>query len=409
MKYFKFFSEYTRPYVFFAATNQPRLVINSLWLNLNVNPMSFQLKIPVVFIPLVLLLAMISTSNVFAQGKLAKIRFDKEVVNMDTIKEVDGPAAAVFTVYNDGDAVLRLLEVQASCGCTSKEYTLEPIEPGDSGFVKVIYDPVKRPGVFDKYVSVKCNDPERLETFLKIKGYVAPRPLRPDELFPHHLGSLLFKEGHRTFGTLSLGQKARDTFLLFNSSDQDIRLEKAAPRSKHTFFKTRLIPPSLGPGQEGMLEVTYDSRKRKDYGVLFDTVSFMTNDPEGHLKNLSVSVNIKEDFSSWNPKKRMKAARLSLNKDAYRFGLVKRGETLSTSFILKNDGQSDLIIRKVTSSCDCLQWDRFPERIPPGESREIKVMMATDELSGAQHKIITVITNDPENDQVFLRFIGSIN
>lgn len=361
------------------------------------------------FFSLILLLGVIPTSNLLAQGKLAKIRFDKEVINMDTIKEVDGPAAAVFKVYNDGNAVLRILDVQASCGCTSKEYTLEPIEPGDSGFVRVIYDPVKRPGIFDKYVSVKCNDPERLETFLKIKGYVQPRPLRPDERFPHHLGSLLFKEGHRTFGTLRLGEKARDTFLLFNNAGQEISLEKVGPEHKQAFIRTRLIPPSLGPGQEGMLEVSYDSKKRKDYGVLFDTVYFMTNDPEGNLKSLSVSVNIKEDFSSWNQDKRMKSARLSLNTDTFPFGVVKRGETLSTSFTLRNDGQSDLIIRKVTSSCACLHWDHFPERIPPGENRVIKVMMTTDDLSGAQHKIITLITNDPEKDQVFLRFIGSIN
>jgi hypothetical protein len=372
-------------------------------------PVSFPaMSIRLGMVQLLFLLAL-SPAMMNAQNRLPVIRFDREVISMDTINEVDGYASVVFKVYNDGNAVLRLLEVKASCGCTSEEYTRDPIPPQDSGFIRITYDPVQRPGKFNKYVSVKCNDPENIERFLQIQGFVRPRPLRPEERFPHALGSLLFEEGHRTFGTLKLGEKASDTFLLFNAADQAIKLQKGPPETRQKHLKVQLIPTAIGPAQEGMLIVDYDTRKRNDFGVLFDTVYFMTNDPAGGLKSLSVSVNIKEDFSSGSRNKRNTAPRLLLNNDAFRFGSVKRGETLTTSFVLKNDGQTELIIRKVTSSCTCLKWDQFPDRIPPGESREVNLAMQTNDLSGAQHKIITLITNDPENDQVFLRFIGNVN
>ena len=63
--------------------------------------------------------------------------------------------------------------VHASCGCTTPTWTKEPIEPGKKGSVTVAYNPLGRPGVFTKTITVFTNASEENVTLL-IKGEVIP-------------------------------------------------------------------------------------------------------------------------------------------------------------------------------------------------------------------------------------------
>ena len=56
-----------------------------------------------------------------------------------TIKEANGNVSHVFKIKNTGDAPLVLTRVIASCGCTTPEWTKEPIAPGKTGDIKITY------------------------------------------------------------------------------------------------------------------------------------------------------------------------------------------------------------------------------------------------------------------------------
>ncbi|MFA6877071.1 MAG: DUF1573 domain-containing protein, partial [Parabacteroides sp.] len=77
----------------------------------------------------------------------------------------------VFKIDNTGSAPLVLTRVIASCGCTTPEWTKEPIAPGKSGDVKLIYDPKNRPGPFTKTVSIYSNG-KKGSYILTIRGEV---------------------------------------------------------------------------------------------------------------------------------------------------------------------------------------------------------------------------------------------
>jgi hypothetical protein len=64
--------------------------------------------------------------------------------------------------------------VQASCGCTTPTWTKEPIEPGKSGSIVVTYNPLGRPGIFVKTITVYSNATDE-QTVLIIKGDVIPK------------------------------------------------------------------------------------------------------------------------------------------------------------------------------------------------------------------------------------------
>lgn len=98
------------------------------------------------------------------------IKFNETVWDFGVIKN-DRPAAHDFEFTNDGDGNLVIVDATAECGCTRPEYPEKPIAPGKKGKLKVTYNPVGRPGSFEKTVTVKTNGNPR-KTRLKIRGVV---------------------------------------------------------------------------------------------------------------------------------------------------------------------------------------------------------------------------------------------
>ncbi|MDE7152852.1 MAG: DUF1573 domain-containing protein [Muribaculaceae bacterium] len=117
------------------------------------------------------LTALLLAATMFAEGK-ANAQFKDKTHNFGTIREADGPVTTEFPFTNDGDAPLVIVSAVASCGCTSPEYPRKPVQPGESGVIKVTYDPAGRPGEFSKTITVRTPD-KRIK--LRIKGNVIPK------------------------------------------------------------------------------------------------------------------------------------------------------------------------------------------------------------------------------------------
>ena len=83
----------------------------------------------IIFIFMAILLA---TGIASAQNK-AVISADETSFDFGTIKEANGNVSHTFKIKNSGEAPLVLTRVIASCGCTTPEWTKEPIAPGASG------------------------------------------------------------------------------------------------------------------------------------------------------------------------------------------------------------------------------------------------------------------------------------
>jgi calcineurin-like phosphoesterase len=66
------------------------------------------------------------------------------------------PVTHIFEIENTGTEPLRLENVQASCGCTTPEWSFDPIAPGTSGTIKVGYNAAAE-GSFEKTVTVIYN------------------------------------------------------------------------------------------------------------------------------------------------------------------------------------------------------------------------------------------------------------
>lgn len=107
----------------------------------------------VIFIFMAILLA---TGMASAQKK-AVIAAETVTHDFGEIKESAGPVTHTFEISNPGDMPLVITRVIASCGCTTPEWTKEPIAPGKTGNIKITFDPAGRPGPFAKTISVYSN------------------------------------------------------------------------------------------------------------------------------------------------------------------------------------------------------------------------------------------------------------
>ena len=61
-----------------------------------------------------------------------------------------------FVLTNTGGGLLVIQDIITSCGCTKVEYSKEPVRPGGTLEVKVIYE-AEQAEHFNKTVTVYCN------------------------------------------------------------------------------------------------------------------------------------------------------------------------------------------------------------------------------------------------------------
>lgn len=98
-----------------------------------------------------------------AYEDLPTMDFDDTVHNFGNI--TDGQKATHdFKFVNNGKTPLIISYAKGSCGCTVAEYPKDPIAPGESGVMKVLFDSKDKSGHQEKSVSITTNSKRGLHT-----------------------------------------------------------------------------------------------------------------------------------------------------------------------------------------------------------------------------------------------------
>ena len=86
------------------------------------------------------------------------------------------PVYYSFEITNTGKTALKIDDVHATCGCTTPEWSREPIPAGETAKIKVGYNAAAE-GPFEKFISISYNSTQTKQ--LKIKGTVWKGPEGP--------------------------------------------------------------------------------------------------------------------------------------------------------------------------------------------------------------------------------------
>jgi len=320
--------------------------------------------------------------------------------NFGKFKEEAGRQTHEFLVTNSGTSPLVIQNIVASCGCTTPEWTKQPIPPGGKGVITAIYDPQNRPGAFNKTLSVYTNSKPEV-VVLSIKGEVIPREKTMEELYIFPVGSIRFESNHLAFTNVKKTEKKIRVMQVINPSKEPVKIEfESLPA--HLTLKAN--PETLKPGQKGIIEGTYDATKNDSWGNVSDMVKVKLNGVTQQNVFYYISANLVEDFSSLSKADLESAPVFKLASTTVDLGKIPGSTEKEVEFRFTNAGKRDLVIRHVRSTCGCtaVQQGTQGMGIKPGQSSSIKAKFNSGSYKGRVTKAIYVYTNDPKNSEVVL-------
>ncbi len=329
----------------------------------------------------------------------AKIEFEKTSHDFGTISETGGPAVYDFVFKNTGDAPLILNSVRASCGCTTPSWSRQPIAPGQTGSVKVSFDPRHRPGRFNKSITVNSNASNAVSS-LSIHGMVSSKPADPYAAYRYTVGKLKITANSLNLGSINNTATVEKALDIINTGEEPVTVTTTATPS---FMTVTVNPATLKKGEKGKITVKYNATAKKDWGFVSDKINVSVSpDAKGEI---SVVANIKEDFSNVKPEE---APAAKFSETSAELGVLTKNTTHKHEFYIQNDGKSDLIIHKIKTSDNTVTAHPARTVIKPGKKTKVNITLKTDEQPGKKVKIISFTLNDPKNTIVSYKLSGEI-
>ena len=228
----------------------------------------------------------------FTTRAQAVLQFETD--NHDFGKVAEGTIATYeFKFKNTGNQPAIIANVQASCGCTTPDWTKTPVLPGRYGIIKTMYSSSGRPGVFSKTVTVTSNATEPSKV-LTIKGAVLTKDEIKPTLTPAQLTQsphLVLNASSHDFGKMEVGQQPTARFTVRNIGKTELVLGALSSGCYCVGYKTS--PAPIAPGQSAVIELLYTQRQ---LGRVSDVVTISSNDVGGDAK-ITLTATIVRDLS----------------------------------------------------------------------------------------------------------------
>ncbi len=99
--------------------------------------------------------------------------------------------------------------------------------------------------------------------------------------------------------------------------------------------------------------------------------------------------------------------RISCKERIYDFGTKDNMLKVKHTFVIKNSGDADLIIKKVKTTCGCTVAKFSDKTIGPGETADLNAVFTLRNRHGRQQKSIKVTSNDPKQPDFVLCLKGN--
>ena len=149
------------------------------------------------------------------------IRFDKKIHDFGDVLIAEGAVSCVFTFTNIGTQPIVVHNVISSCGCTTPEWTREPVRPGSTGTIQATFSNDQGPYPFDKtltvYVGVGKSSLER-PVLLRLRGVSHEKKKDLDEIFVTQIGPLGMRKVQTSIGYIDQGVVKSDQMQVANLS-----------------------------------------------------------------------------------------------------------------------------------------------------------------------------------------------
>lgn len=351
--------------------NIPKIIINYLWI--------------ILFL----------TGSCFAQ---TEISFNKTEFSFGVLNETDGIVSTNFLLRNNTEQNQSITDIQTSNIGIKTHFTKNFIAAGDTANIRVIYDPMDRPGHFDEKVVLSFGNKSKAE--LRVWGEVKPRMPIVREMLPIYKGSLRLQCMEVTIAAIHEDEVDTVQYSVFNPTDEVIELNWDNSVFPGPFLSVDMTGKQPVPARDSVsFNIIYDASKRNDWNHVFDTLILATNDTHQPGKPIYVSAFIHQRFTEGNAQPKLQISDTILDLGTISYGGVRTAEVQ-----IKNTGESPLIIRKLSNRniCNCLSIVADDDIIEPGKTSKLHILFSARE-TGRNESIVGILNNDPTNPYQLLR------
>jgi hypothetical protein len=304
-----------------------------------------------------------------------------------------GAVTVEFLARNPHTDAVAITDVVTDCGCTLVDFSKDTVETNGLISLKVSYESDYRGGDFSKIILVRTTLDIYGDTLI-IEGSNFPVVDDASKNFPYLIGNLGFRLPTLNLGQVFTNEPKVKFYDVFNFGSDTLTFRDFALQEWPAYLQVILDPMNLPPGSRGLLSVSFDAKKFDDFGYHKNMFEVKLLGEEQPLE-IPVAVTVFEYFEAVPKSMEKIVPKLQLSEVEIDFKDIPASRVVHRTVQVSNQGQEPLLIRKIITSCDCVEINLPDREIFPGEKAELQIRFDPQGRRGIDHKHITLYTNDP--------------
>ena len=310
------------------------------------------------------------------------------------------PVTAHIELQNKGGGKLQISSVHPTCGCTSVEYPKGPIPSGDSFTITATYD-ARQLGHFNKDIAVYSNASDK-PYYLTMTGVVVEEVIDYSGDYPFMLGDLQADVNNIEYDDVSRGECPIKRINIRNNTDKAV-----SPVMMHlpNYLMATVSPSTIAAGRQGVVTLTLDSRKLRDYGLTQTSVFLgaFPGDRVSPAKEIEVSAVLLPSFTQLTESELANAPQMRLSTETLDLGSFAGKKKRTGVITIENVGRSTLDISALQMYTAGLKVVLNKTSLKPNETATLKITAEAKRLKHARSKPrVLMITNDPMKSKVII-------
>ncbi|MGY6523230.1 MAG: DUF1573 domain-containing protein [Mongoliitalea sp.] len=323
------------------------------------------------------------------------LNWQQKSIYLGPVLAENGVTTVEFLATNPHADTLFITDVITDCGCTVVGYSRDTLVADGLLSIKVSYESDYRGGDFAKLILVRTNLDIYGDTLI-LEGINFPVIDDAERNFPYKKGELGFRLPSINLGQLFTNEPKVKFYDVYNFGKDSVSFKDLMEQPWPAYVQFTLEPRKVAPSSRALLAVTADAEKIGDLGFFSENIKVLTEDANASI-DLTLMGTAFEYFEPIPKSMEKMVPRLLLSESEIDFKEINSSRTVQRSLVLSNLGQEPLLIRKVSTNCDCVIVNLEEKEILPGGKVEISISFDPKGRRGIDHKHITLFTNDPIN------------
>lgn len=327
--------------------------------------------------------------------------------NFGSFSEDVGKVTAVFAGVNELTDTVVVMDLRATCGCTTPTVNRRVIAPGDSVKLTVVFDPTNRPGPFEKRVMVSTQPGP--DQNLYIAGRVIPPVKSINAHYPHDLGFYNIDHMGLAFGTVYDGNPRKGTIRGFNTTQSSVT-PTVTYMPEWITVDSRVSPVGAGENFEFVFHINPD--KIPEYGVVNDSIALSSAEHPESVTYMPVGAIRTELFGDMTEEDYANAPYAKIADQKVDFGIIdsNSSQPVVREIEVINTGKQPLKIRRIYSLDAPAEFSIDRKEIKGGKKAKIKITLNPSALKGREilNARMLIISNSPANSTLGVRLVGEV-